>query len=346
MLKGVIVPDFILKISSTQVSCFISNDLSFSEDITFTNNFAKNIKIASNAVSNVVAKAERSSLKRLKKCIVLTNFGPLSKHNIKVLRSSALNFNEIRRQIEQKIPQKIISISYLGYEGEHNILQVLTMEKQTTQSLVDVISNLGIEVLEVKPDFKFVAEQASSHYHKKNVILVKLFSNSCEFAKVLNGGIFKYSFIKEFGLEAILGKISQLASVKKADLQKILTFYSTTSKIDRLKVFYEREKLDFALKEIVGDTRLISEICLETKKVMKALKEQIFQNLGVEGSLPISFYFEESFMALNLHKFLEEENEMFEFENFVLTEGLALQEKKAMVESFVSQMKKIFHLTA
>jgi hypothetical protein len=346
--------DFIMRISKNAVSCFlkkeqghlkdnVKNTLEFSPQtvhvpLILSENISENISLLTNSIKEAIIQSEYITLKRLEKMILLVDFGALNKRIIKLKASNNFTISNIKEKIEAKMDNKIISINYLGVNENFKLFEVLSISKPDIQIILDVISSNGIEVLEIDPDFKFVAENASHFSQSENFTLLKFSNNLLEVANVKNGLFSNYTTYNSFGLNGVLSELGNILNIDCNSLIKLIAYYNTTSKVDRLKTYYDREMEDFTIKHLVENTNLILNLQSGLKKIMDKIISEIKNKNEIKE---ICFYYagENEFYNLNqlrLEKFVNYPVTLFDFSSLHLNQDVgneALEERKQVADT-------------
>lgn len=346
--------DFIMRISKNAVSCFLKkeqgllkdnakNTLEFSPQtvhipLILSENISENISILTNSIKEAIVQSEYIMLKRLEKMILLLDFGALQKRTIKLEASNNFTISDIKAKIEAKMDNKIISINYIGINENFKLFEVLSISKPDIQIILDVISSNGIEVLEIDPDFKFVAENSFHFSQSENFILLKFSNNLLESANVKKGLLSNYITYNSFGLNGIFSELGNVLNIDCNSLIKMIKFYNTTSKVDRLKTYYDREMEDFEIKHLIENTSLILNLQNGLKKIMDKILSEIKNKNEIKE---ICFYYagENEFYNLNqlrLDKFVNYPVNLFDFSNLCLNKGKenqALEERKQITNT-------------
>ena len=335
--------DFIMRISKNAVSCFLrkeqghlkdnaKNTLEFSPQTVhipflLSENISENISILTNAIKEAIIQSEYIALKRLEKMILLLDFGALNKRIVKLEASNNFTISDIKGKIEAKMDNKIISINYMGINENFKLFEVLSISKPDIQIILDVISSNGIEVLEIDPDFKFVAESAFHFSQAENFTLLKFSNNLLEVANVKKGLFSNYTTYNSFGLNGVLSELENILNIDCNSLIKMIKFYNTTSKVDRLKTYYDREGEDFEIKHLVENTNLILNLQNGLKKIMDKIISEI-KNKNEIKEIYLYYAGENEFYNLNqlrLEKFINYPVNLFDFSNLCLNKDVENQ---------------------
>jgi hypothetical protein len=346
--------DFIMRISKNAVSCFlrkeqgqwkddVKNTPEFSSQTVhipflLSENISENISILTNSIKEAVIQSEHIMLKRLEKMILLLDFGALKRRIVKLEASNNFTISAIKAKIEAKMDNKIISINYIGINENFKLFEVLSISKPDIQIILDVVSSNGIEVLEIEPDFKFVAENSFHFFQSENFTLLKFSNNLLESGNIKNGLISNYCTYQSFGLNGIFSELENILNIDCNSLIKMIRFYNTTSKVDRLKTYYDREGEDFEIKHFIENTNLILNLQNGLKKIMDKIISEIKNKNEINE---ICFYYagENEFYNLNqlrLDKFTNYPVNLFDFSNLCLNkdnENQALEEKKQITDA-------------
>lgn len=353
--------DFIIKISKNVVSCFLKQEqkgFSFAEEVvdipfTLSSSLAENFQILTNAIKEAIFVSEAKILKRLERAILLIDFGNIQKKTVKFKTSEEFNFANLQETLQEKFENKIVSISFQGIKEGFRIFEVLSVSKSDTQMLLNIVSSVGIEISEVTLDFKFIIEKISSSSNLQNFVFLKFSNDLLEVGEIKKGSISKYQSFQEFGFNAICNELESLLHVNSSVLIKLLKFYNTSSKVDRLRNYYERESEDFEIKSLIENTGLILNLQNSLKKIM----EKIISELKLKEEVQ-ALYFRYSghneFLNLHqfkLHEFANIPVNIYEFSSFyeVFHEennSNVYEQKIPMVGVVAKQMKKFFYLTS
>ena len=353
--------DFVMRISTNVVSCFLKEtkeqegffgeNSSLHVPFSLSENVNQNISILQQAIKEAIIQAERKLLQRLERVVLLLDIGFLQKKNIKIEAKNDINFSVIREKIEEKMGNKIITIFYNGVQENFKIFEVLSIPKADMQLILDIVSEVGMEIIEAMPDIKFIAEKTLDVFSLESCLLLKFKNDSMECASVKKGLITKYNVYENFGFNSIFQELEFVLNIPKEILVKLANFYNTTSKIDRLKTYYNREREDFEIKEFIENTTLIANMQNGLKKIMENMILKINPKHEFEQ---VCFYYAGNMEYtetnnFKLHKFANYFLSSFEFSNFYHSDmetQKASEETVPIVGVVAKRMKNFFHLTS
>lgn len=332
-----------LKISRSSVSILFESEKIYKAAFTIGDSLQENIISLSNSILSVISLAEKDFGKHLKLAKLIIDFGPFEIQNIKLLKTSDLDFTKIRIRLEEDMGKKIVNISLNGGDGKYHFIQALTLLKADVQLIIDLVSELGIEVVSVKPDFKFVSEYCSYFYKNQKFVLMKFSENYLECALIKSDIIVGYQVYPEFGMNVLISEIQSLTDMPEEAICKIANYYNTTSKVDRLKVFYEREDEDFRISEFLISNTYVSNLQSAVKKKLDNILRTINRNFNL--SLLAVYYECENYFKID--GFLpKNEYEVFQFQYQDIVPLIDSERRDDITCIFKKQVKKFFHLSS
>lgn len=333
--------DCIFKISKNSVVIFAGEGESHKSSFILTDSLEKNIASLSASINESLINFEKKLSRSFKFAKVSVDFGALDIQNIKLLKKSSLDFNRIREKLEEEMGKKIVNISLNGGNNDYHFLQVLTVSKQDIQLIADLVSEAGLEIICVKPDFKFISEHLNLLFKKNKFIMLKFSETHLECALINQDLITRYKVVEEFGMKNFMEEIAIELNASVEAILKIANFYNTTSKVDRLKTFYEREEEDAEISFLIENHSFISALQILLKKKVASLLDMLNYNYNTQS---IAVYYEcEKY--IKIENFLREgECELFEFKYEEVIISLSSPRKEDIMGIFARQMKKFFHL--
>ena len=324
--------DFILRVSPYTTSVTLSKDCTLVKDCKHEDNIKQ-------VIEELISEGELLQLKRLKKCILLFDFGPIACKKIKINKEAEINLPFIKSKLEDEMNYKLFANFSAGNDGDYRLLKSLIVKRDYIQNLTDIVCSIGIEVLEAKPDFLFLL----NHVDLRSFIFAKISPMHLEYASINEGRIQNYLTCEKFGFENIFKELCSIFNKSYEDLVKISCFYKSYSLTERLKIYYKREKEDFNLREMIESNKFISLFNIELKRIMNRMKTFIYNDFKTAEE-PIVFHYEESLKASKIHTALMDEN-IFDFESFNLKVSFE-EERQKMVAVFAGGFKKIFNLSS
>lgn len=322
--------DFILKVSPYTISVITANNFIISKSIA-----QQNLK---SVIQETMLEIENLQLRRLKQCILLFDFGMLNCKKIKINHNEKLtNLSLIQAKLEGEMNYKVFS-NFTEYNSEYKMLNSLALKKENIEYITGIVCDLGIEIIEAKPDFLFDITQVSCN----NFVFAKFSPHHFEFSYVEEGKVKSYSTTEKFGINNIFAELSTIFNKPVQDLRKITSSYSFLSLAERLKIYYSKEKEDLQIKDLIESNKFIALFNIELKRIMLKVKSYILENKSKDT--PLVFNYEESYRDCRIHKSLMDENIMsFEHSNYQID---FKEEKEKFVAIFTYGMKKIFNLSS
>jgi hypothetical protein len=334
--------DCVLKISKEGIIAFNNNANAYiSKKFSVGDNISENIKNFSKTIEWVFVNLEKQSLCRIENASVIVDLGVLKSSKVKVF---GMNFGILRERIEVQMGHKIVNISLLEKQGDYNVLQILSMSKNDIQIIVDIISGMGIHVTDITSDFKTIAQSAFNVFQKETFSLLKISSETSEIARVSNGKIGYYTPLQGYSLNEILERVSKEVNLPVLTCEKLIKFYNTTSKVDRLKVYYEREVEDGDIQDVIMNQGLITILLFQTRKIVEELYFFSKQKLA---SCAICFYYaQEEAAKFHVIKGSAFQFDVFEFKVSDIKTNSVSEDVIPISGIFARQIKKFFYLTS
>lgn len=333
-------PDFILKISINNV-IVTANNVVHRVDFSLTGNAKQNFTNLAKSIKEVVSSLEKKISRHLKIAKVVLGSGFMKPKNIKILKMS-VNDPSFKGKLENHLGSEIVNFNLSPLNDKCCLAEVLTVSKKELQIVLDILFGIGIEVSDIRPDFILASEATSNFFNEQEFLLMKFSEHQLEYGFVQNGIISKYKTDKTLGSEGILKLASEHLGVCSNIILKIASFYNTTSKIDRLKTYYEREEEDYIIGHLITDSAFTRNL----QHIIKQIATSVIGKAGFDENINLLSIYYESDNCLKIHHFLPDIGcKIFEFKHENLIANPKIDKQSEIIDLLISQVKYFFHLT-
>jgi hypothetical protein len=343
MLPSVQLSDFIISISRGYIVCSTPSGTVASKMQKNPSGMLASLRCA---LKDAILKAENLFAKRLNKATITFDFEPLDKTTIKVAKKVSLDTLKLKFDIEKKFNRKVIAFSLTKEQKSYNVFEIVSLKTEEIEQILDVITDEKIEIIDVKSTFELISKEALNFSKSQALNVVYFKKHYAEVAILNNKKIIEYKVIPEFGINSILNSFTQKFKINAKDIKTIIENYRTVSRTERMQKYYEREELDFDLKEFIEDTNLISALHSEIKNQMSVIINEVSNSFGINKEQSFCFAYEHEFAKLQLHHFLQNRSNDVEFEGLDIIFKKTNKVRNSFVVQFSSQIKNFFHLNA
>jgi hypothetical protein len=335
--------DFILTVYQTYVLCFV-RDTYFK---CYIKKEGKNdLEAIHSAIVTVISNAEKRLNKVFGSGILFVDFNPVNKLIIKVPVKEIIDLNQLHFKLEGKMNEKIFILKKLEQNLEYGKIMIVSSSKNIINKIVEIINFEEIEILKAKTVFEILHYYISKINDYKEYNIIKLSAKYCEFSYFKNNLLINHKVIKEHGIENILKKLSETFGISISELKVILEHYQFISHTDRMQKYYEREELDFKLKDFIESTQLISSVKNELKKYLLAIKSDATALNSLTFDVKSYFFCEPEFENLNLLAFNNSKDQLINLTTLNLFVFANFNSKNSLFNKLLNKIFLFFRLNS